>query len=231
MGTSSANKRAASAGSAYEYDIKAQSGPWPISYSDLITTLMVLFLALYALQLASYKELEMKTFQQRVARERTKGALAQAEDATLTRPDTAKQQLLALMGPLRDTVQLTIAGASHGTEIAISAKVLLYSGDACLLPESVDVLNRIAVVLRDHSTNNILGEGHTDNAPISAAKYETSWELSSARVGSVVRFFADKGIEARRMAAIGRADNFPSILGDSAAARAANCRVTILVED
>jgi chemotaxis protein MotB len=46
----------------------------------------------------------------------------------------------------------------------------------------------------------------------------------------VVRFFADRGIEAHRMAAIGRADNFPLIIGDDAAARAANRRVTILVE-
>lgn len=147
------------------------------------------------------------------------------------RPDAARQQLLALLEPLRDTGQITLASASHGIEIAINAKVLFYSGDARLLPEAVGVLNQVAVVLRDHSANNILVEGHTDSSPISTAKYESNWELSSARAGSVVRFFADKGIEARRMAAIGRADNFPLILGDTASARAANRRVTILVED
>jgi chemotaxis protein MotB len=115
-------------------------------------------------------------------------------------------------------------------EIAINAKILFNSGDARLLPESFGVLSQIAGVLRDRSKNNILVEGHTDSLPISTAKYESNWELSSARAGAVVRFFADKGIEAHRMAAIGRADNFPLIIGDDAAARAANRRVTILVE-
>lgn len=78
MNTSSSSRRGASDGTAYEDDVEAQSGRWLISYSDLITTLMVLFLTLYALQLARYKELEMKTFQQRIARERTKDAFAQA---------------------------------------------------------------------------------------------------------------------------------------------------------
>jgi chemotaxis protein MotB len=231
MNTSSARKRAASGETVYEDDAEAQSGRWLISYSDLITTLMVLFLALYALQLARYKELEMKMFQQRVDKERTKSSFAQAPDATPPKPEAARQQLLALLEPLRDTGQITIASASHGIEIAINAKILFYSGDARLLPQSIGVLNQVAVVLRDHSTNNILVEGHTDSSPISTAKYESNWELSSARAGSVVRFFADKGIAAHRMAAIGRADNFPLILGDTAAARAANRRVTILVED
>jgi chemotaxis protein MotB len=132
--------------------------------------------------------------------------------------------------PLEDNRRITISNAAHGVEIAINAKVLFNSGDARLLPESFGVLNQIAGVLRDKSKNNILVEGHTDNAPISTAKYESNWELSSARAGAVVRFFADKGIEAHRMAAIGRADNFPLIIGDDAAARAANRRVTILVE-
>ena len=173
----------------------------------------------------------MKTFQQRVARERTKDAVAQAPDATPPKPDAARQQLLALLEPLRHTGQITLASASHGIEIAINAKICFSPATHASCRNLSAVSNQVAVVLRDHSTNNILVEGHTDSSPISTAKYESNWELSSARAGSVVRFFADKGIEARRMAAIGRADNFPLILGDTAAARAANRRVTILVED
>jgi chemotaxis protein MotB len=99
-----------------------------------------------------------------------------------------------------------------------------------LVPESFDVLNQVALILKNHSTNNILVEGHTDSLPISTAKYESNWELSSARAGAVVRFLVDKGIEPHRLAAIGRADNFPLVMGDDAAARTANRRVTILVQ-
>ncbi|MFM0506745.1 OmpA family protein [Paraburkholderia sp. RL17-373-BIF-A] len=220
MNTSSGNKRLTADKTGYDAaEGEEQSGRWLISYADLITTLMVLFLALYVLQLAKTRELEIKALERH--------AVTEATSAT---PDASKKRLLSLLEPLQDNRRITISNAAHGVEIAINAKVLFNSGDARLLPESFGVLNQIAGVLRDKSKNNILVEGHTDNAPISTAKYESNWELSSARAGAVVRFFADKGIEAHRMAAIGRADNFPLIIGDDAVARAANRRVTILVE-
>ncbi|WP_176057500.1 OmpA family protein [Paraburkholderia sp. BCC1876] len=200
-----------------------QSGRWLISYADLVTSLMVLFLALYALELAKNRELEIKALEHRAE----KTLVVSNAGGT---PDTARKQLLSLLEPLKSNSQITISNATQGVEIAINAKILFNAGDARLLPESFDVLSQIAGVLRDRSKNNILVEGHTDSVPIATAKFESNWELSSARAGAVVRFFADKGIEAHRMAAIGRADNFPLIIGDDAAARAANRRVTILVE-
>jgi chemotaxis protein MotB len=232
MNTSSGNKRlvADKTGYQHEDDAEEQSGRWLISYADLITTLMVLFLALYALQLAKNRELEMRTLERHEVKEAVSAGSAQMKAAAAAAPDAARKQLLSAFEPLRGNRQITIWNVSQGVEIAIDAKILFNSGDARLLPESSGVLDQIAAVLRDRSKNNILVEGHTDSVPISTAKYESNWELSSARAGAVVRFFADKGIEPHRMAAVGRADNFPLIIGDSPAARAANRRVTILVE-
>ncbi|AXL49228.1 motility protein B [Paraburkholderia caffeinilytica] len=235
MTISSGNKRLASDKTGYQHDDdegegEAQSGRWLISYADLITTLMVLFLALYVLQLAKNRELDIKMLERREVKTATAAGNAPTPVAMSGAPEAARRQLLSLLAPLQDNRQITISNASQGVEIAINAKILFNSGDARLLPESFGVLAQIAGVLRDRSKNNILVEGHTDNVPISTAKYESNWELSSARAGAVVRFFADKGIEPHRMAAIGRADNFPLIIGDDAAARAANRRVTILVE-
>ncbi|MFM0088482.1 OmpA family protein [Paraburkholderia sediminicola] len=236
MTISSGNKRLAADKAGYRHDDddgegEAQSGRWLISYADLITTLMVLFLALYALQLAKNRELETRMLERREVKTATAAGSAHAPVVAVPgAPEAARRQLLSLLAPLQDNRQITISNASQGVEIAINAKILFNSGDARLLPESFSVLDQIAGVLRDRSKNNILVEGHTDNVPISTAKYESNWELSSARAGAVVRFFADKGIEPHRMAAIGRADNFPLIIGDDAAARGANRRVTILVE-
>ncbi|MFM0074740.1 OmpA family protein [Paraburkholderia sediminicola] len=236
MTISSGNKRLAADKAGYRHDDddgdgEAQSGRWLISYADLITTLMVLFLALYALQLAKNRELEVRMLERREVKTATAAGSAHVPVVAVPgAPEAARRQLLSLLAPLQDNRQITISSASQGVEIAINAKILFNSGDARLLPESFGVLDQIAGVLRDRSKNNILVEGHTDSVPISTAKYESNWELSSARAGAVVRFFADKGIEAHRMAAIGRADNFPLIIGEDAAARAANRRVTILVE-
>ncbi|MGA7776281.1 MAG: OmpA family protein [Paraburkholderia sp.] len=200
---------------------------WLLSYSDLVTTLMVLFLALYAIQLAKNRELEVKML------ETTHSVKAQSASAAAS-PNAgdarARTELLSLLKALHDKGQININEEPDGVEIAINARILFHAGDAHLLPDSYDVLEQVAAALKDHSTHNILVEGHTDSTPIATAKYESNWELSSARAGAVVRYFVDQGIEPHRLAAIGRSDNIPLMIGDDAAARAANRRVTILVQ-
>ncbi|WP_126283707.1 OmpA/MotB family protein [Burkholderia stagnalis] len=223
MHAQSGSRRAA--GDAAEHDDDgdgAQSGRWLISYADLVTTLMVLFLALYVLQLAKYNALDVRyqTLSQQAAGKEKAGA-AQGQ---------AAQEWTSLLKSLKEQGQVTVVNAAHGVEIGINAKILFNVGDARLLPDASDVLARIAGVLKTHPASNILVEGHTDSVPIATAKYESNWELSSARAGAVVRYLVERGVESHRLAAIGRADNLPLVVGDDAAARAANRRVTILVQ-
>ena len=199
---------------------------WLISYADLITTLMVFFLALYVLELAKDRDLQTKKFEAQAASARVQAATNSATDAR----KAAQATLVALLRPLSDAHAITVSESPQGVEIAINAKILFNSGDARLLPESIDVLDRVAKVLANQSGKNILVEGHSDSVPIANDKYASNWELSAARAGAVVRFFVDKGIEPQRLAAVGRADNVPLVIGDDAAARAANRRVTILVQ-
>lgn len=203
-----------------------QSERWLISYADLITTLMVFFLALYVLELAKDRDLQTKKFEAQAASARVQATTNNATDAR----KAAQATLVALLRPLSDEHAITVSESPQGVEIAINAKVLFNSGDARLLPESIDVLDSVAKVLANQSGKNILVEGHSDSVPVTNGKYASNWELSAARAGAVVRFFVDKGIEPHRLAAVGRADNVPLVLGDDAAARAANRRVTILVQ-
>jgi chemotaxis protein MotB len=195
------------------------SGRWLISYADLITTLMVLFLALYAMQLAKNKESEIRAAAQRAV-----------TAVPVNRAPAVDQALLASLETLRQRGEITLVPAAHGVEIGINAKILFNAGDATLLPGSRDVLGRIADVLREAPAGNILVEGHTDSTPISNAKYASNWELSSARAGAVVRYLVDRGIGPHRLAAIGRADNFPLVPGNDPASSALNRRVTLIVQ-
>jgi chemotaxis protein MotB len=187
---------------------------------------MVFFLALYVLELAKDRDLQTKKFEAQAASARVQATTTSATDAR----KAAQATLVALLRPLSDEHAITVSESPQGVEIAINAKVLFNSGDARLLPESIDVLDRVAKVLANQSGKNILVEGHSDSVPVTNGKYASNWELSAARAGAVVRFFVDKGIEPHRLAAVGRADNVPLVLGDDAAARAANRRVTILVQ-
>lgn len=222
------SKRLASGEIGHEQDDHAEehSERWLISYADLITTLMVFFLALYVIELAKDRDLQTKKFEAQAATARAQTATSQADNAR----KAAQAALIEQLAPLSDAHAITVSPSSQGVEIAINAKVLFSSGDAKLLPESLDVLSRVAQVLASRSGKNILVEGHSDSVPISNGKYESNWELSAARAGAVVRFFVDKGIEPHRLAAVGRADNVPLVLGDDVQARAANRRVTILVQ-
>jgi chemotaxis protein MotB len=213
-----------------EEDSDERSERWLISYADLITTLMVFFLALYVLQLARYRELESKAFEQRIVKQHEQAAAAHAANARDGVREGAKKTLTALLAPLGHSGQIAMVDTPQGLEIAINARVLFNSGDARLLPDSFAVLTEVAQVLSDHSTGNVLVEGHSDSVPISNAKYASNWELSSARAGAVVRFLVDKGVAPHRLSAVGRADNDPLVLGSDEAARAANRRVTILVQ-
>ncbi|VWC55401.1 motility protein B [Burkholderia aenigmatica] len=204
----------------------AQSGRWLISYADLITTLMVLFLALYVLQLAKYNALDARY--QTLARHAESAASASAAASAAVTPEHSPPWL-ALLDSLKSNGRISLVKAPHGVEIGIDAKILFNVGDARLLPDSSPVLNQIAQALSDHATGDILVEGHTDSVPIANAKYESNWELSSARAGSVVRYLTERGVAPHRLAAIGRADTQPLVAGDDAAARARNRRVTIFV--
>ena len=188
----------------------AQSGRWLISYADLITTLMVLFLALYVLQLAKYNALDARY--QTLAR--------QAGGAATAAVDTAKADpappWLALLDSLKSNGRISLVKAPHGVEIGIDAKILFNVGDARLLPDSSPVLNQIAQALSAHTTGDILVEGHTDSVPIANAKYESNWELSSARAGSVVRYLSERGVAPHRLAVFGRADTQPFVAGGDA---------------
>ncbi|PRE47985.1 OmpA/MotB family protein [Burkholderia multivorans] len=199
-----------------------QSGRWLISYADLITTLMVLFLALYVLQLAKVNALD--------ARERTRARLDDAAARTAEPQAPARVPAwVAQLDALKAGGRISLVKAPHGIEIGIDAGILFHVGDAHLLPDALPVLDRIAQALGPHATGDILVEGHTDSVPIANAKYESNWELSSARAGTVVRYFAERGIAPHRLAAVGRADTQPLVAGDDASSRARNRRVTIFV--
>ena len=73
-------------------------------------------------------------------------------------------------------------------------------------------------------------EGHTDNVPIRTAQFPSNWELSAVRATTVLRQFAEAGVSADRLTAIGYADTRPADPNLLADGRARNRRVTILID-
>ncbi|PTY36155.1 hypothetical protein BGP77_02240 [Saccharospirillum sp. MSK14-1] len=70
-------------------------------------------------------------------------------------------------------------------------------------------------------------DGHTDRRPINTERFASNWELSTARAVSVVRFLAEQGIPAQRLAAAGFGEHHPLDSADTEDAFARNRRIEI----
>ncbi|MDZ5456138.1 OmpA/MotB family protein [Azohydromonas lata] len=197
---------------------------WLVSYADFITLLMVMFMMLYALQLVKNKDVVMSDL---VRQDKTQATQNVAAQNTQDEKAAALMENLTALG---DNSDVKLSRTAAGVEISLNARLLFASGDARLLPAALPVLKSVTKALKDVPRNNILVQGHTDSQPISNGRFESNWELSSARAGVVVRYLVEHGIEPYRLASMGRADNVPAALGDTPEAYAANRRVTILVQ-
>ena len=121
---------------------------------------------------------------------------------------------------------IAVKGNEKWLEIEIKSNLLFNSGDATLSTEAADILAELTSVIKSTS-NPLYVSGYTDNVPISNNRFPTNWELSTARAASVVRLFAQNGINPARMGAIGYAEFRPTVANDSIVNRQKNRRVVI----
>lgn len=128
---------------------------------------------------------------------------------------------------LEDKVRVNLT--EEGLHVVIVDSIMFASGRAELLPEALDVLDRVAGVLAQ-SAQAVVVEGHTDDRPIATNRYPTNWELSGARAFSVVRFLLGQpsALSPSAYVGIGHGEFLPVESNETAAGRAKNRRVEIL---
>ena len=121
---------------------------------------------------------------------------------------------------------IAVKGNEKWLEIEIKSSLLFGSGDATLSADAANILAELTNVIK--ATNNPLYvSGYTDDVPIANNRFPTNWELSTARASSVVRLFAQNGINPARMGAIGYGEFRPVAANDSVENRQKNRRVVI----
>jgi chemotaxis protein MotB len=120
---------------------------------------------------------------------------------------------------------------ARGLDIKVLTDELLFpSGQATLDARSTPLLGEISALLNVDHTHPINVEGNTDNVPIRSALYPSNWELSTARASTVVRFLISRGVSPTRLTAMGNADQHPQATNLTAAGRAHNRRVEIVLK-
>jgi chemotaxis protein MotB len=120
---------------------------------------------------------------------------------------------------------------SRGLVIRVLTDDLLFaSGSAALSPRSDPLLSRISELLQLAGGHPIDVEGNTDDVPIHGGQYPSNWELSTARADTVLRYLVSQGIAPSRLVAVGYAEQHPIASDATAAGRAQNRRVEIVVK-
>ncbi len=104
------------------------------------------------------------------------------------------------------------------------------SGSDALRPAFLPVLEKIGRTLATMD-GMILVSGHTDDLPIRTQRFRSNWELSAARAVTVMQTVQQaSGLPDARFRLEGYGDTHPVVPNDSAAARARNRRVEIVLE-
>lgn len=114
--------------------------------------------------------------------------------------------------------------------ISLSDNMLYQSGSYEVSPSANEVLSKIAKIIKDYPTYDVMVEGNTDNVPISRTNIRDNWDLSALRAASVVRALQTKhGVNPKRMTAGGRGEYNSLKSNATADGRAKNRRTEIII--
>ncbi|HTP23486.1 MAG TPA: OmpA family protein [Solirubrobacteraceae bacterium] len=111
----------------------------------------------------------------------------------------------------------------------LTDNLLFDSGSATLQSGADKLLDEVAQLLNLDQSHPITVEGHTDNQPIDTAQFPSNWELSTDRATNVVRYLISRSVNRDRLGAVGYADLHPIASNATAAGRAENRRVEIVL--
>ncbi len=114
--------------------------------------------------------------------------------------------------------------------ISLNDNMLYKSGSYEISPAAMDILSKIAKIIKDYKDYDVLVEGNTDNVPISRTNIRNNWDLSALRASSVVQALQDDfGINPSRLSAAGRGEYNPVASNDTPEGRSKNRRTQIII--
>jgi chemotaxis protein MotB len=144
--------------------------------------------------------------------------------------DDLQQRINDAATKLGFTGKIRTRQLNNGLELTLTDQVLFQSGQAQLQAPGKQLLTVIAGVLRSVD-NPVQINGYTDNVPIApGGEFPSNEYLSSSRAIAVADFFAVLGVNRSRLFPAARAELDPVASNDTAAGRALNRRVEIIVQ-
>jgi len=114
--------------------------------------------------------------------------------------------------------------------ISLSDNMLYKSGSYEISERAGETLSKIAKIIKDYSTYDVLVEGNTDNVPISQKNIRNNWDLSALRASSVVQALQNNyGVDPKRLTAGGRGEYNPIADNSTNTGKSQNRRTEIII--
>ena|SRR5688572_22292836 len=221
---------------------KENAERWLLTYADMITLLLALFIVLYATSKqdpVKFQELAVslrRAFNVPVLEASAGGSLVSIGESPTS--FVGLTGVGAVIGPelisyaqkedLGD--QITVTASRDAVVVELAGALTFASGSAELRPEARTALEIVAEGIRTRAARHpIRVEGHTDDTPPSAGRFPTNWELSAARAGATAHLLADLGVEADTIYAVGHAATRPIADNNTPEGKTRNRRVEIWI--
>jgi len=220
---------------------------WLLTYSDMITLLLALFIVLFAMSTINARKFaEFKSGfvlgTHVPSSQLTSGGTGLLQKTSLvSHPGHIVSKTITPLVTLESEVEasLTKAGVAADAQVVLqrrglvvrilSDKVFFANDSAQIGPVGVRVVAAIAAVLR-RVPNLVDVEGYTDSVPIVGGPYSSNFELSAVRATNVLEELKRvDGIAADRLSATGYGSTHPVATNATAAGRALNRRVDVVI--
>lgn len=126
--------------------------------------------------------------------------------------------------------EVDIEFTAQYVQLTLNGSLLFDSGSVELKEEALPVLDQVGVILQKYSSGTIEIEGHTDNVPMSGAKYSNNDELSNGRALSVFYYLvANTTLNPANIKHSGMGEYVPVADNSTPEGRAKNRRVEIKI--
>ena len=223
---------------------------WLLPYSDLMTLLLALFIALFAISQTDQKKMSELAqaftaafnmggpsfFDKAGPNVGRRAETPSDEDLGNSAYFAENKQLEEIQKKMQEYIeenhledQLSTEMAEEGLMIRIKERALFPSGSAQLVGQAQSIVPVVAGMLASLPERVVIS-GHTDNVPMNTAKYADNRELSTGRARSVYEFitseehFIDENIKIA-----GYGESRPIASNATAEGRARNRRVCIKI--
>ena len=114
--------------------------------------------------------------------------------------------------------------------ISLSDNMLYKSGSYQISDKAGATLAKIAKIINDYSTYDVLIEGNTDNVPIAQTNIRNNWDLSGLRASSVVQALQTTyNVDPKRLTAGGRGEYNPIADNSTDMGKSQNRRTEIII--